>query len=43
MTESSGILNGQKLTTDVAGFAPGMYTLQLKTTSGVLNSKFVVK
>lgn len=43
MNESTGILNGQKLSSDVSGYEAGLYTIQLKTPSGVLNSKFVIK
>jgi hypothetical protein len=43
MNESAGVLNGQKLTADVSGFAEGLYTVQLKTASGSLNSRIVVK
>ena len=43
ITESAGTLNGQKLSSDVSDYAPGLYTLMLKTTSGILNSKFIVK
>ena len=43
MNESTGILSGQTLSSDVSGFADGIYTIQLKTESGILNSKFVVK
>ena len=43
VSETNGNLNGQKLTTDVSAYAAGLYTIQLKTASGTLNSKFVVK
>ena len=43
VSETNGNLNGQKLTTDISSFDPGLYTIQLKTASGTLNSKFVVK
>ena len=43
LSVSSGVLNGQILTADVTGYATGLYTIQLKTESGILNSKFVVK
>jgi len=43
MSESTGILNGQKLSSDVSSFDPGLYTIQLKTGSGTLNSRVVIK
>lgn len=43
MSESNGILNGQKLSANVNGFAAGMYTIQLKTETGIVNSKLVIK
>jgi Peptidase C10 family/Spi protease inhibitor/Secretion system C-terminal sorting domain len=43
VSQSNGILSGQKLTTNVKGFAAGMYTIQLITDAGTVNSKLVVK
>jgi hypothetical protein len=43
MFEGNGVLNGQKLSTDVSEFASGVYVIQLKTEAGMVNSKFVVK
>ena len=43
MTENNGVLSGQSLSTDVSEFAAGMYVVELKTESGILNSKVVVK
>ena len=43
MSESNGVLNGQSLTSDVSAFAAGMYVIELKTESGILNAKVVVK
>ncbi len=43
ISESFGKLNGQKLSVDVSEFSAGLYTVQLKTESGILNSKFVVQ
>lgn len=43
VSETTGNLNGQKLTTDISAYTAGLYTIQLKTGSGTLNSRFVVK
>jgi hypothetical protein len=37
------VLNGQKLASDVSSYDPGLYTIQLKTESGTLNSRVVIK
>ncbi len=41
--EHNGILNGQALSIDVSDYAAGMYVVQLKTESGIMNAKVVVK
>ena len=43
MSENTGVLNGQKLSSDVSSYDPGLYTIQLKTESGTLNSRVVIK
>ncbi len=43
VSQSNGTLNGQLINTDVSGFAAGMYMLQLTTTNGTVNTKFIVK
>ena len=40
--ESTGVLNG-KVQMDVADFAAGMYTIQLKAETGLYNAKVIVK
>jgi hypothetical protein len=42
-SQGTGTLRGQMVTTDVSNLAPGLYTIQLTTTSGRLTSKVVVK
>jgi hypothetical protein len=43
ISENVGVLNGQKLASDVSSYDPGLYTIQLKTESGTLNSRVVIK
>ena len=43
MQQSNGTLNGQLIETYVTGYAAGMYTLQLTTAQGTVNTKFIVK
>ena len=43
VSESMGAFTGSALKTDVSTFASGIYTLQMKTETGISNSKFMVK
>ena len=43
VNETTGTFSSQLLKTNVSTLAPGIYTIQLKTESGIANSKFIVK
>ena len=43
MMQNNGVINGQKLSIDVSGFAPGIYIVQLKAETGTLEAKFIVE
>jgi len=43
VSESNGMFSGSLLKVDVSTLSPGVYTVQLKTESGIADSKFIVK
>lgn len=43
IAEQKGSFSQQLIKTNVSAFAPGMYSIQLQTETGVSNSKFIVK
>ena len=42
MSERNGIFGSELTKTDVSNLAPGVYTIQLKTETGIANRKFMV-